>query len=253
MAALVAAPLPALEARTMINRLGDIGEGLAVLSSAYTARTGAALAGEAICIAGEECMTLDLGAFNWELGVDPDAAYPPTEEVSTENKRKLKPNTALVPRRSPTGFSLVEVLAATVVTSLFTVAVFPLISLSAIRLRLNERVSIAATLVQKDLDTIQAIAADPNQYLASFVAGSPNSCDPISPPYADDLNIALTAIANTPIQGSDPDYVVNRRSQVSPNGVDVVEVTYAVTFRGEIILDNVSSELLPRALLLCPS
>ena len=143
-------------------------------------------------------------------------------------------------------------LAATVVTSLFSIGVFPLMTLSTIRTRLNERSSVAATLIQQDLDTIKAIAADPSQYLTTYIAGNPNTCNPASAPYADDLNAALATPLNAPVQGLDPDYVVTRVNQVSPNGDDVVEVTYSVTFRGDVVLDDVSSAILPSAFFLCP-
>ena len=150
------------------------------------------------------------------------------------------------------GFTLVEVMAGAVISVLFALGIFPLMAQSAIRLRKNERTSVAATLIQQDLERVKALASDPAQYLTSYVTGTPNTCDPVSAPYADDLNIALGLVSNSAVQGSDADYVLTRVSQLGPSGDDVVEVTYTVTFQGDVVLDDVSSEVLPSALYLCP-
>ena len=54
------------------------------------------------------------------------------------------------------GFSLVEVMAAMVITSIFVVAVLPILTTAATNLIVNRRVSTAINLIQRDVENIRA-------------------------------------------------------------------------------------------------
>lgn len=97
--------------------------------------------------------------------------------------------------KGSSGFSLVEVMAAMVITAIFLAAITPIMTLAANTLMTSRRRSIATTLIQRDMENLRAEAINcdltglnpavtPNddRYLLTRVDPAPvNPSDPTNP------------------------------------------------------------------------
>ncbi|WP_017323990.1 hypothetical protein [Synechococcus sp. PCC 7336] len=148
---------------------------------------------------------------------------------------------------TPNGFTLAEVLAATIVVLAFAGGSFPLLALSSIGLSGSERFSTATTLVQQDLDLIRDRAS-------RFNGGAMCTTTTIA---AFDAFLSLPTSLPDPINTGNysvGDYSVVRTTAISA-GVETLQVTYQVQHdpSGEVIIDGLASEVMPSYVYLCPT
>jgi prepilin-type N-terminal cleavage/methylation domain-containing protein len=110
--------------------------------------------------------------------------------------------------KGSSGFSLVEVMAAMVITAIFLAAITPILTLAANTLMTSRRRSIATTLIQRDMENLRAEAINCNL----------SNLDPAVTP-GDDRYL-LTRVDPAPVNPSDP---------TSPDA-PVLEFAYSVGY-----------------------
>lgn len=142
------------------------------------------------------------------------------------------------------GFSLTEVLAGMIVFAAFMLGVFPIVTLSAVEVSKSQRSSEAANLIRQDLDYLHAEAAEFDDCLQPQ-------------PFADSFRTMVVATLPAPLNSAtytSGEYTITRTMPATATiADDLLEVSYQATHTnsGDILVDDLTSKVIPAAVYLC--